>query len=81
MNLKRKTLAAVAALALCALAVSCSIKDKTTALLEAAENNDTAKMARLIKAGANVNATDSDGLNALIWNGGATARMLAACHI
>ncbi len=69
-----------AALALCALAVSCPKEDKTTTLLEAAASNNTEKVSRLIKAGADVNATDNDGLNALMWNSGETALMRAACH-
>ena len=81
MYMKRKNLAA---LLLCAafVLVGCfgSNEDKTTALMKAAMSNNTAKVARLIKAGANVNATNNDGLNALIWNSGETALMRAAWH-
>lgn len=76
----KETVSIIVAVALCVLAVSCSIKDKTTALLEAAASNNTAKVSRLIKAGAAVNATDNDGLNALILNSGETALMHAACN-
>lgn len=61
--MKKKTIIAISALALCALAVSCK---KTDLLFEAVSNNNTKEVARLIEAGADVNATDDYGETALM---------------
>ena len=60
--MKQKTI--IAALALCALVVSCK---KADLLFEAVSNNNTKEVDRLIKAGADVNATDDYGETALMW--------------
>lgn len=61
--MKKKTIIAISALALCALVVSCK---KTDLLFEAVSNNNIKEVARLIEAGANVNATDDYGETALM---------------
>ena len=75
--MKKKAIIAISALALCALSVSCK---KADLLFEAVSNNNIEEVARLIEAGANVNATDDYGETALMWaawyNAADAAKML-----
>ncbi len=62
--MKKKWLAVLAAMA---LATAAFADAKSDALLEAAINNNVAEVARLIQAGADVNARDRIGYTALMW--------------
>ena len=56
----------IAALALCALSVSCSKESRTAALMKAVKNNDAFKARWLIRASAEVNTKDDEGITALM---------------
>ena len=64
MNMKRKTLAAIAAM--CMAMASAFADEKSDALIAAARERNTKAVARLIKAGAYVNAQDIGGWTALM---------------
>ena len=75
-----KKSAIVVALALCALAVSCKktdVDEKSDALIEAAMKKNSKKVARLIEAGADVNAQTKYGYTALMYAAGYNASYTA----
>ncbi len=62
--MKKKCFAVLAAMA---LATAAFADAKSDALMEAARNNNVAEVARLIQAGADVNARGRTGYTALMW--------------
>ena len=62
----KKAFIAISALALCVMAVSCSKENRTAALMKAVKNNDAFKARWLIRASADVNTKDDEGITALM---------------